>query len=188
MADLLPVRAHRVPAATLLAVVALDVATKRWAVASLSPMHVPHEVVGPWVRWTLAFNRGAAFGMHLGEWSRVLFGTIAVVILGVLWSLYREAPPADRLRRLALAFVAGGAVGNLIDRIRWDAGVVDFIDIGTRAWRFWTFNVADSAVTVGTILLLWTMRHDHPAEAGTAPAGERPATAAGSDATPEPTA
>lgn len=174
MADSLPRRAHLVPAAALFAVVALDVATKRWAVAALSPMHVPHDVLGPWLRWTLAYNRGAAFGMHLGEWSRVLFGVIAVVILGVLVSLYREAPAKDRLRRLALALVAGGAVGNLIDRIRWDSGVVDFIDVGTRAWRFWTFNIADSAVTVGTILLLWTMRHDPPAGATVAdPVGAR---------------
>jgi signal peptidase II len=138
--------------------VVADAWSKHWAVAALSPMHVPHEVVGSWVRFTLAFNRGAAFGMHVGEWSRVIFGVIAVVILGVLVSLYRETPPAEGLRRYALALVAGGAVGNLIDRIRWDQGVVDFIDIGTTAWRFWTFNIADSAVTVGTVFLLWTMR------------------------------
>lgn len=149
---------HVVPAVAAGLAIVLDVVTKRWAVEALAPMHVPHEVVGPWVRFTLAFNRGAAFGMHLGEWSRVAFGVIACVILGVLVSLYRETAPTERWRRLALALVAGGAVGNLIDRIRWSQGVVDFIDIGTTVWRFWTFNIADSAVTVGTILLLWTMR------------------------------
>lgn len=167
-------RSHLWPAVAAGSAIVLDVVTKRWAVDALAPMHVPHEVFGPWVRFTLAFNRGAAFGMHLGEWSRVAFGVIAMVILGVLVSLYRETPPQEPWRRLALALVAGGAVGNLIDRIRWSQGVVDFIDIGTMTWRFWTFNVADSAVTVGTILLLWTMR-------------ETPAPAEG-DQTPEPAA
>ena len=153
---------HGVPATAALLAIGLDVVTKRWAVEALAPMHVPHEVLGPWVRFTLAFNKGAAFGMHLGDWSRVAFGVIALVILGVLVSLYRETPPSEPWRRLALALVAGGAVGNLIDRVRWSQGVVDFIDIGTTTWRFWTFNVADSAVTVGTILLLWTMREPVP--------------------------
>lgn len=153
---------HAVPAIAALSAIVLDVVSKRWAVEALAPMHVPHEVLGPWVRFTLAFNKGAAFGMHLGEWSRVAFGVIALVILGVLVSLYRETPAGEPWRRLALALVAGGAVGNLIDRIRWSQGVVDFIDIGTTSWRFWTFNVADSAVTVGTILLLWTMREPAP--------------------------
>jgi signal peptidase II len=160
---------HTGPMMTALVAVVLDAWTKQWAVAALSPMHVPHEVMGSFLRFTLAFNRGAAFGMHLGEWSRVAFGVIALLILGVLVSLYRETPPSEPWRRYALALVAGGAVGNLIDRIRWDQGVVDFIDIGTSAWRFWTFNIADSAVTVGTILLLWTMR-EPPVTPAPAPA------------------
>lgn len=166
---------HAGPAVAATVAIVLDVWTKHWAVAALSPMHVPHEVFGSWVRFTLAFNRGAAFGMHLGEWSRVAFGVIALVILGVLVSLYRETPPREPWRRYALALVGGGAVGNLIDRVRWDQGVVDFIDIGTTAWRFWTFNVADSAVTVGTVLLLWTMREPPATPGATVESTPKPA-------------
>jgi signal peptidase II len=155
-------RGHLLPASLFVFAIGLDVVSKRWAVDALSPMHVPHDVIGSVVRFTLAFNRGAAFGMHLGEWSRVFFGVVAVVIVGLLAAMYRESGPTDRLRRVALALIAGGAIGNLIDRVRWSGGVVDFIDIGTATWRFWTFNVADSAVTVGTILLLWVMRDEPP--------------------------
>ena len=66
-----------------------------------------------------------------------------------------------------MGLVAGGALGNLVDRIRWDRGVVDFIDIGVGMTRFWTFNVADSAITVGAILLLWPTHE----EARSAPPG-----------------
>jgi signal peptidase II len=163
-------RKHLMPASLFLGAIVLDVVSKRWAVEALSPMHVPHDVMGSFLRFTLAFNRGAAFGMHLGEWSRLFFGTVAVLIVGVLFTMYREAPDTERMRRAALALIAGGAIGNLIDRLRWEGGVVDFIDIGTATWRFWTFNVADSAVTVGTILLLWVMRDEAPAS--TTPAAD----------------
>ena len=80
-----------------------------------------------------------------------------VVALAVLGALYRATRPAEHLRTLALALVSAGAIGNLIDRIRWSVGVVDFIDVGIGAHRFWTFNVADSAVSVGAILLGWVL-------------------------------
>ncbi|MDH3426800.1 MAG: signal peptidase II, partial [Gemmatimonadota bacterium] len=60
----------------------------------------------------------------------------------------------DVLRLVAVALVCGGAVGNIIDRLRYEAGVVDFIDVGVGTHRFWIFNVADSAVSVGAVLLL----------------------------------
>jgi len=70
------------------------------------------------------------------------------------------ARAGDRLRVLALGLAFGGAAGNLVDRIRSPQGVVDFIDIGVRDVRFWTFNVADSAVTVGAILLAWSLSRE----------------------------
>jgi lipoprotein signal peptidase len=76
----------------------------------------------------------------------------------VLWKIYRDGPGGNWLRVFAVALAWGGAAGNLLDRIRSDKGVVDFIDIGVNGVRFWTFNVADSAVTVGAVLLailLW---------------------------------
>jgi signal peptidase II len=142
----------------VVAVIVADVITKALAVRYLMPQHVPHPIIGEVVRFTLAFNPGAAFSMSLGDNSRYIFGAFAVVALYILWRLYRTSAPGDTLRVLALGLACGGAAGNLIDRFRSSNGVVDFIDIGVGDVRFWTFNVADSAVTVGAIVLaivLW---------------------------------
>jgi signal peptidase II len=126
--------------------------------------YVPREIIGDVVRFTLAYNPGAAFSMSLGENSRYIFGAFALIALFVLWRLYRLSGPAkragDRLRILALGLAWGGAAGNLIDRIRSPHGVVDFIDVGVNSWRFWTFNVADSAVTVGALVLAWSLSRE----------------------------
>ena len=144
--------------AAALSVITLDIITKELAVRYLSPPHIPHSIVGDVVRFTLAYNPGAAFSMSLGDKSRYIFGGFAVVALVILWRLYRASGASEHARVLALALAWGGAAGNLIDRFRARASVVDFIDIGVGNVRFWTFNVADSAVTVGAILLaivLW---------------------------------
>ena len=138
-------------------VVALDVLTKFLVERIVVDPHVPHRVIGDVVRITLAYNTGAAFSMSLGPLSRYIFGAFAVIALVILWRLYRECKPEDRLKALALGLAWGGAAGNLIDRIRSERGVVDFIDIGVGSVRFWTFNVADSAVTVGAVLLGWVL-------------------------------
>lgn len=130
----------------------LDIATKRWALANLVP-GMPQDVVGDWLRWTLAFNRGAAMGFHLGEWSRPVLTLIGVVMLVILWRLYRATAAEHRFQILLLAFITSGAIGNLIDRVRWTRGVVDFIDVGIGTTRFWTFNVADMGISVGAVLL-----------------------------------
>lgn len=145
---------------TAAVIIVVDFVTKLLAVRYLSPPHVPHPVIGDVVRLTLAYNKGAAFSMSLGPYSRLIFGAFALVALVVLWNLYRRAHPSERLLSFALGLAWGGAAGNLIDRIRSDAGVVDFIDIGVEAWRFWTFNVADSAVTVGAIVLAWLLARE----------------------------
>lgn len=129
-----------------------DVITKRWAEASLA-LHTPQEVVGHWLRWTLTYNTGAAMNLSVGDASRVVFSVIAVAMIGYLFYLYRQAHPAERATPLALGMVAAGAFGNLIDRLRHTKGVVDFIDVGTAGWRFWTFNIADIGVTLGAVLL-----------------------------------
>lgn len=142
------------------AVIVADIITKRYALATLPPRSVPHEVIGEYLRFTLAFNKGVAFGFHLGEASRWVFSILTLVILGVLLQLYRSALPEDRIRRLAISLVAGGAIGNLIDRVRWHEGVVDFIDVGVGSIRFWTFNVADMAVSTGAVLLIWVLQKE----------------------------
>ena len=136
--------------------VVLDTITKLLAETYLVP-HLPRLVVGDVVRLTLAYNPGAAFSMSLGGASRIIFGAFALIALVILWRLYRGSVPGERLKVLALGLAWGGAAGNLIDRIRSPRGVVDFIDIGVGTVRFWTFNVADSAVTIGAVLLGWVL-------------------------------
>ena len=141
---------------TAAAIVVSDFATKLVAEAVLA-RRLPLAVIGDWVQLRLVYNEGAAFGLHLGEYSRWIFFGLAVLALIVLGSMVRATRPGDRLRLTALALVCGGAAGNLIDRIRSAQGVVDFVDIGVGGWRWPTFNVADSAITVGAIALAVTL-------------------------------
>lgn len=143
-------------------VIALDMVTKRMAVANLTPRHMPHEVIGDYVRFTLAYNPGAAFGFNLGPASRWIFATLSVAIVAVLLRSTRQLIAMSKFAAVGVPIVIGGAIGNLLDRVRFREGVVDFIDIGVGHVRFWTFNVADAAVTVGAVCLviaLW--RHDN---------------------------
>ncbi|WKW11600.1 signal peptidase II [Pseudogemmatithrix spongiicola] len=138
-------------------VLVLDVVTKRWAEATLA-LHTPVEVVGAALRWTLTYNTGAAMSLSVGESSRAFFSIVAIGMVAYLLMLLRQAPAQARAVPAALGMLAAGAIGNLIDRLRHDRGVVDFIDVGTASWRFWTFNVADIGVSCGAILLallLW---------------------------------
>jgi signal peptidase II len=153
-------------AAVVASIAVVDQVTKQLAVERLSPAHVPHEVVGEYLRFTLTYNPGAAFGMHLGSLSRWIFAALTVVIVGFLVRLFRATPRDDAPLRLAVATVMGGAIGNLIDRFRSPLGVVDFIDVGVGDVRFWTFNVADMAVSVGAVclvVLLWRRDLEHAA-------------------------
>ncbi|HET9426053.1 MAG TPA: signal peptidase II [Gemmatimonadaceae bacterium] len=152
-------------------VILLDQVTKQWAVQNLQPPHIPHEIWGSFLRFTLAFNKGAAFSMSLGEYSRYIFGAFAIIALVILWRLFRASRPGDTVRVLALALAFGGAAGNLIDRFRARASVVDFIDIGVGNVRFWTFNIADTAVTFGAIMLAFVLwKEDAALEAEPEPA------------------
>ena len=129
-----------------------DQITKQFVLARLEGgMIVP--VIGEYLSFTYVRNPGIAFGLHLGAWSRPFFVATALVVLGALISFYRSIPREDRLRRLALAVLCAGAIGNLIDRIRWSEGVVDFIRLAVGGYEWPIFNVADMAVTSGAILL-----------------------------------
>ncbi len=139
-------------------IVLFDVLTKWLAEHELHPLRYdPREVVGPWVRLTLVYNRGAAFGLNLGPYSRWIFMCLTIVALVILARLYRATAAGERLRLIAIGLVCGGAVGNLIDRVRSDSGVVDFLDVGFADHRWPTFNVADIAVSVGAFLLAWAL-------------------------------
>jgi signal peptidase II len=135
-------------------VVAFDFLTKAWAVDALAPRHIPHPVIGDVFRFTLAYNPGAAFGMHLGPASRWIFAALSVIIVAVLLRATADLTRVSRAASWGVPVVVGGAIGNLLDRIRLRDGVVDFIDIGVGDVRFWTFNIADTAVTLGAGLLV----------------------------------
>jgi signal peptidase II len=138
-----------------LTIVLVDVVTKRFAVSELWPPHVPHPVIGDFLRFTLAFNPGGAMSLSLGPQSRWWFSLLAIGTLFVLAYIYKQTSPHDRMQMASIALICGGAVGNLLDRLRSARGVVDFIDIGIGTHRFFTFNIADVGVTIGTATLTW---------------------------------
>jgi signal peptidase II len=140
-----------------LLILLVDCTTKELAVTTLSE-HRPRPVVGDVVRLTLAYNRDAAMGIPLGNYGRWPLVAVGVGIVAILLRMLWVTPPGATGRRVALALVIGGALGNLLSRVRTPRGVVDFIDVGVGAWRFYLFNVADIAVVVGACLLalmLW---------------------------------
>ncbi len=155
----------------LMLVLVADFTSKRMAESRLLPLYTPHEVIGDFVRFTLAYNKYAAMGLSLGAYSRVGFTVIAVIVLVVLGVFYKRTPSDSAASAAALALVAGGALGNLTDRILSSQGVVDFIDVGLGTARFYTFNVADAAITCGAILLaLLSMKGNADAQAAGTPA------------------
>lgn len=140
-------------AGTLSLVLGLDLATKL-LVQGTFHLYESVEVVGDLFRLTYIYNPGAAFGLHLGPHSRFIFLGLALVALAVLIAMYRNTPAEERLRLFAIGAIAGGALGNVIDRIRSPHGVVDFLDFGIGHVRWPVFNIADTAVTIGAVMLL----------------------------------
>jgi signal peptidase II len=134
-------------------VVALDQATKAWALNTLPVGGPSREILG--VPITLHFNTGGLWGFGQGGGARWFFVAATVVAMVLLVRFYHLLPVTGfPLRRLAIPMITAGAVGNGIDRLRWDRGVIDFIgpvDLGFMHWPI--FNVADSAISVFTILL-----------------------------------
>jgi signal peptidase II len=140
--------------------VAIDVLTKRWAMGHLQPGLTTHTL-GGLMPLTLSFNRGIAFGLHLGAASRVIFTVVGIVVLIAVGLLYHATPADRRVRLVALALMCAGAVGNLIDRIAYPMGVVDFlgpVDLRFMEWPI--FNCADCFVTVGTLVLALALATD----------------------------
>lgn len=136
-----------------LAVVVLDQATKVWAGAALMPAR-PVEVL-PFLNLTLMHNTGAAFSFlsDAAGWQRWFFVVVALVVTAVLVLWLRRLGPAERWLAGALALVIGGAAGNLWDRVVY-GHVVDFIDLHAAGWHWPAFNLADSAITVGVVVIL----------------------------------
>lgn len=154
--------------AVIATVLILDIVTKRWVVQTFT-LYESVPVIGDFFRFTYTHNRGAAFGINVGEYSRIFFLVLSLLALGVLALIYRSTPAWDRLRIVALSLVAGGALGNILNRIQFERGVVDFLDFGIGASRFPVFNIADTAVSIGAGLLLISFylegRREHSEEA-----------------------
>jgi len=137
-----------------LIVIALDQWTKQLALDHLV-LHQPVPVIeGVW-NWMLTYNEGAAFSFlsNSGGWQRWLFSGLAVVISGMLAFWLTRTPRNDWRQALPFALIIGGAIGNLIDRLR-HGHVVDFVDWYWREWHWPAFNVADSAIVVAAAALI----------------------------------
>lgn len=150
------------------AVVALD----RWTkvlVQQRIPFYSGIDVIPGFLRFTHTTNPGAAFGMFsesTSPWrsAGLIAFTVAalIVILALIWRL----PKQWTLSSVALGLILGGAIGNLYDRIHYHE-VIDFLLFYHRAWAFPVFNIADSAITVGAVLMFWELifaRQSAPAE------------------------
>ncbi|WP_249352132.1 signal peptidase II [Rudaea sp. 3F27F6] len=136
-------------------VIVADQIVKAIVLAVLRP-YEPHEAIAGLLNWTLAFNRGAAFSFLHDEsgWQRWLFSLLAIGVSVVLVRWLASIARSDWRNALPLSLVIGGALGNLIDRVRFGQ-VTDFIDVYWRDAHFPAFNIADSAITVGAVLLIW---------------------------------
>ncbi|HEX9822476.1 MAG TPA: signal peptidase II [Methylomirabilota bacterium] len=140
------------------AVVAFDQLTKA-VVLQYLVLGVPVTLIDGLLSLTLVLNPGLAFGLLGGlpeawRWVVAALSLVALVVLARV--AVRVLPAGGRGGRLAIGLIFGGAVGNLIDRGRFGA-VVDFVDVYWRSWHWPAFNVADSAITIGVVLLALRM-------------------------------
>ncbi len=154
-----PTKRHLfIPLAIIFLVVAFDQITKIWAVDALTYGN-PIEVIGQFFMFTLVYNEGGAMGTNLGSSNYYLISA-SLILLFVLYYIY--ANRSKLMLSVPLSFIAGGAIGNLIDRIAYGK-VVDFIDVdffdidlfGFQLQRWWTFNIADSAISCSIVYLLY---------------------------------
>lgn len=133
-------------------IIAVDQITKLWVLGSFF-LH-EQRAVTEFFNLVLVFNSGAAFSFLAGAggWQKWFFVGLALVISAWLLSMLRQHT-TERLLPTALSLVLGGALGNVIDRLRFGA-VVDFLDFHIAGWHWPAFNVADSAITIGVGLML----------------------------------
>jgi signal peptidase II len=139
-------------------VVILDQITKAMIRPSLA-LHQSIEVIPGFLDLTRVHNTGAAFGMLNNAdfpMKTLVLSLVALLALGGVAWYAATVPLTDRLARIGVAGVLGGAIGNLIDRAK-DGYVLDFVDAYWGTWHFWAFNVADAAITIGVVLMILDM-------------------------------
>lgn len=134
-------------------VVILDQVTKYIASNSLEMYQA--VAVMPMFNWNLMHNTGAAFSFlaQAGGWQRWFFAVIAIVVSVFIVMWLKKLQQHEKWQAIALALILGGAIGNVIDRI-WLGYVVDFIQIYYQQWSWPAFNIADSAITIGVIMIV----------------------------------
>lgn len=133
-------------------IVIADQVTKYFALKHLMRSEI---AIAPFLNFALAFNTGAAFSFlsDAGGWQNLFFVGVAAVVSIIILFMIRRLGANDLQVAVALTLVLGGAIGNVIDRVRFGY-VVDFIDVYYQRWHWPTFNIADSAITIGAILLI----------------------------------
>lgn len=151
-----------------LLVIILDQWTKAWMISGLELQEMGRsiQILPPVLKLTWVENRGVSFGLFGDGSARWFLSVFSVVVAGVLgwWALRTDR----RMLITAIGLVMGGALGNVIDRIRFGY-VVDFIDVSGIGFFPWIFNVADSAITIGVILLIWdSLQSERAAKVGDA--------------------
>ncbi|CAN5568480.1 signal peptidase II [soil metagenome] len=129
-----------------------DQLTKAWVAANLGPGRPPVEVIGEFVRIIHGQNRGGIFGLF-GDSATLLGLASTVVIALIVVYMAREGTRSHWLLTIALGLLLGGAVGNLFDRLRLGY-VIDWVDMGVGDLRWFTFNVADAAISCSLLLLV----------------------------------
>jgi signal peptidase II len=144
-------------------VLVLDLSTKLMVQRHFH-LYQQMDIVGEYLRLTYIYNPGAAFGISLGPYSRQIFLVLSLIALGALIGMYWYTPISDRVRLISISLICGGAMGNLIDRIRSESGVVDFIDVGVGDVRWPVFNIADMAVTTGAVILALSLWREEQGE------------------------
>jgi signal peptidase II len=127
----------------------IDQLSKILIVNFLTPFEPPLDIVGSFLRFKLIYNPYGVFGIHFGP--NVLYYVLSVV--GAFILIYLGLSMKDKTAVIVFAFIIGGAIGNVIDRLRLDY-VIDFIDMGIGNLRWFTYNLADAFITVGAIFLI----------------------------------
>ena len=131
-------------------ILVVDQVVKQWVLANFE-FQTPVRIVGDYVRIVLIHNNGGLFGMFREQATLFAIASIAVMA-GIVWFEARIGQ-ASLLMSITLGLLLGGALGNLVDRVRFGY-VVDFVDMGIGTWRGWTYNVADSAISLSIVLQL----------------------------------